>query len=228
MAKNGIGTLQESSLHAGLKNWYAQPGDVFEAKVGGYWIDIVRGDLLIEIQTKNFSAIRRKLENLVKERPVRLVYPIAEERWILRVVNISETILSKRKSPRKGTIIELFSELVRIPHLVKEPNFSLEVLFIQEEVVWQNDGQGSWRRKGWSMIDHRLIKVLSQREFHATQDYGSLLPSDLPAQFTTRLLAGRIKKPVYLASKMTYSLWQMGVLERVGKKGNAFLYQITH
>ena len=79
---HAIGTLNEKPLHAALKAWYAQPGDQLEAKVDGYIIDIVRGDLLVEIQTRNFAAIKRKLLALVPHHPVQLVYPIAREKWI--------------------------------------------------------------------------------------------------------------------------------------------------
>ena len=48
---NGIGTLGERSLHASLKDWLAEPGDEIEKQVDGYHIDIVRGQLLIEIQS---------------------------------------------------------------------------------------------------------------------------------------------------------------------------------
>ena len=56
---NHIGVMQEMALHAALKAWYAQPGDLLETKVDGYVVDIVRdgGAELIEIQTRNFSAI---------------------------------------------------------------------------------------------------------------------------------------------------------------------------
>ena len=228
MTMNGIGTLQESSLHAALKNWYIRPEDVLETRVDGYWIDIVRGEELIEIQTRNFSAIRRKLERLVQEHPIRLVYPIAVEKFILRVANISEKRISRRKSPKRGNAIDLFHELVRIPHLVKDPNFTLEIVYIQEEVVWQDDGLGSWRRKGWSLIDHRLITVVSRQEFHSAQDYASLLPASLPVPFTVRELAEKLGHSVPLARRMAYSLRKMGMLEFVGKRKGAYLYRIIH
>jgi hypothetical protein len=57
-SQNGIGTLQETSLHSALKAWYARPGDRFEVFIDGFYIDIVRSELLIEIQTRNFSAIK--------------------------------------------------------------------------------------------------------------------------------------------------------------------------
>jgi hypothetical protein len=52
--------------------------------VDGYHVDVVRDGTLIEIQTGNFSAIKRKLGDLVPHHPLRLVYPIAVEKWILK------------------------------------------------------------------------------------------------------------------------------------------------
>ena len=72
-----IGTLRETSLHAALKTWYACPGDELEASVEGYQIDLRRGAQLVEIQTRNFAALKRKLTQLVERHPVRRVHPIA-------------------------------------------------------------------------------------------------------------------------------------------------------
>jgi hypothetical protein len=65
-----IGRLNEKSLHADLKQWLAQPGDQFEVAIDGFVIDIVRGDKLIEIQTRNFGAMKRKLTQLLDHHPV--------------------------------------------------------------------------------------------------------------------------------------------------------------
>jgi hypothetical protein len=43
-------------------------------------IDIVRDDLLIEIQTRNFAAINAKLRKLTRSYEVRLVYPVVQEK----------------------------------------------------------------------------------------------------------------------------------------------------
>jgi hypothetical protein len=80
----GIGLLNEKPLHASLKHWYARPGDRLEVTVDGFVIDIVRDDLLIEIQTCNFPSIKSKLTDLVRCHRVRLVYPIDQEKWIVR------------------------------------------------------------------------------------------------------------------------------------------------
>ena len=82
---DSIGTLGEKSLHSALKEWYSEPGDRLEGEVGGFHIDIVRRKLLIEIQTSNFSSQRKKLKTLIAKHRVRLAFPIAKEKWIVRL-----------------------------------------------------------------------------------------------------------------------------------------------
>ena len=61
----GIGLLNEKELHASLKQWYARPGDRFEIPVDGFVIDIVRDDLLIEIDLASRMNTRRDLAQKV-------------------------------------------------------------------------------------------------------------------------------------------------------------------
>ena len=130
-----IGTLNEKPLHAALKAYYAQPGDRFEVPVDQFHIDLVRGDLLVEFQTAGFGAMRRKLDALLPNHPVRLVHPIAETKWIVKLDRTGTKELYRRKSPKKGCVDDLFEELVSLPTLLANENFSLEVLMIHEEDV---------------------------------------------------------------------------------------------
>jgi hypothetical protein len=221
-----IGTLGEKSLHSALKNWYARPGDRKEVEVEGFHIDILRQDLLVEIQTTNFCSLKRKLNLLTERYPLRLVYPIAREKWIVRLAEDGMTRLGKRKSPKKGNIFHLFDELVSIPDVIKNPNFTLEVLLIQEEEVRCEDGTGSWRRGGLRIADHCLIDVLSQHLFKHPSDFLDLVPSGLPKPFSTEDLAGGIGQPRWVAQEMAYCLRHMGVIDIVGKNGNALLYGV--
>src|SRR4030067_614574 len=79
----GIGLLQGSSLHAALKAWYMHDGDQVEVLIDRFVVDIVRGELLIEIQTRHFSSLKQKLIRLTQRHPVRLVYPVPQEKWIV-------------------------------------------------------------------------------------------------------------------------------------------------
>lgn len=215
----GIGLLNEKPLHASLKQWYARPGDRFEVPVDGFVIDLVRDDLLIEIQTRNFFSIKSKLTKLTRSHPVRLIYPIVQEKWIVRGA-------VRRKSPKRGRLEDLFWELVSIPQLLSNPNFSLEVLMIRQEEVRRYDGRRSWRRKGWVVEGRQLLDVLDQRLFGHSTDWLKFLPDGLDA-FTAKDLAAGINTRTELAQKMAYCLREGKMIELIGRRGRANLYRIA-
>jgi hypothetical protein len=228
---SGIGELRERSLHAAIKARYAREGDAVEARVGGFHIDILRpraGDadmpLVIEIQTGSFASLRRKLAALLPAFRVRVVHPVAAQKWIVRQ-NAAGTTLSRRRSPRKAGVELAFRELAYIAPFAAQAGFALDVLLTQEEEVWRDDGQGSWRRRHWSIVDHRLLAVLDQIPLESPRDYLALLPPGLPEPFTTSDVAAglRIARPI--AGKMAYCLHVMGLLERTGRRGAAYLYR---
>jgi hypothetical protein len=220
---SGIGLLNEKPLHASLKQWYARPGDRFEVPVDGYVIDLVRDDLLIEIQTRNLSAIKSKLTKLAHSHRVRLIYPIVQEKWIVRLANGDGRGTIRRKSPKRGRLEDLFWELVSIPQLLLHPNFALEVLMIREEEVRRYDGRRRWRR-GWVIEGRRLLEVLDQHSFGQSADWLGFLPEKLDS-FTTGDLATRMNTRRELAQKMAYCLREARMIELIGKRGRANLYR---
>ncbi len=223
-----IGTLNEKPLHAALKDWYGKPGDRFEVRVGGFFIDIVRprpgqGDLLIEIQTSSVGKLKRKLLRLVDEHEVRLVHPIGQEKWILRMGEDGEPV-GRRRSPKRGTVENVFAELVSFPRLLAHPNFTLEVLLVREEEVRVRDATVNWRRRGWATSERRLLEVLESRVFEKPEDMLALVPSTLPNPFTPVQLGRALGQPAWLARKMTYCLREMEMLEPAGKQGRSNLF----
>jgi len=214
-------------LHHALIAWYAQPGDRFEVPVDDYIIDIVRGDLLIEIQTKNFNALKLKLNNLIKKHHIRLVYPIPLEKQIIRLGEDGVTQLSHRKSPQNGTFEQVFDELVSFPELILQSGFSIELLLVREEEFRHYEGKRGWRRNGWVIDRRRLVKVIDRCLLETPHDLKVLLPDSLNEPFTTLELAGAIKQSRRLAQRMVYCLRQIGGVKMVGKRGNAILYRNT-
>ncbi len=210
-----------------LKEWYAQPKDQLEVSVDGFVVDIVRGDLLVEIQTRNFAAIKQKLDKLIVHHPVRLVYPIPREKWIIKLAEDGVSQLSRRKSPKRGAVEDIFEELVSFPKLLMNPNFSIELLLIQEEEVRRYEGTRGWWRKRWGTQERRLLRVVERRCLETLAGMCALVPAALAEPFTTSDLAIAIAKPRRLAQKMAYCLCLMGCITPVGKRGNAILYTQT-
>ncbi len=222
----GIGLLNEKPLHASLKEWYAQPEDQFEVAVDGFVIDIVRDDLLLEIQTANFASIKSKLKNLARSHQIRLIYPIAQEKWIVKLAQDEGGGTTRRKSPKRGRLEDLFREMVSFPQMLTDPNLSLEVLLIREEEVRRYDGKRHWRRRGWVTEERRLLEVVEQRLYEEPADWSEFLPQELET-FTARELAEAIGIRRQLAQKMVYCLRQARVVELIGKQRRAHLYRVV-
>src|SRR5829696_1037575 len=221
----GIGLLNERALHASLKQWYARPGDRLEVPVDGFVIDIVRDDLLIEIQTSNFSSIKSKLTNLARCHRVRLIYPIVQEKWIVRSATPKGKGAIRRKSPKRGRMEDLFWELVSIPQLLLNPNFSLEVLMIRGEEVRRYNVAKRRVRRGWLLEGRRLLEVLDQRSFGQSADWLRFLPDGLEL-FTTSDLATQMNMRRELAQKIAYCLREARMIELIGKRGRSNLYRV--
>jgi len=215
--------VTEQTLHEQLKEFYAREKGEIESPLGDYKVDVVRGDLLIEIQTRSFSSIRDKLRDLTRDNRVRLVHPIAYQKWITRL-DKDEKKISRRKSPRRGRVEDVFYELVYLPKLLMSPNFELEVVLVDLDEYWIDDGKGSWRRRRWSIHDKRMIELRERHLFKSPMDFKQRFPETLPNEFTSRMLSNETGLNMRLAQKMLYCLTKMNIVERNGKKGRAYLY----
>lgn len=213
-----IGLLNEKPLHASLKDWISVPGDRLEEKVGRHVIDIVRDGLLIEVQTRSLGKLRGKIGKLLKTNRVRLVYPIALEKWIVKPGR------SRRKSPKRGKVEDVFFEMVSIPQFIPHPNFSLEVLMIREEERRRHEAGRAWRRRGWVTEERRLIEVVDSISFDEPDDWIGLLPEKLEMPFTVKDLKDAKGFSSHLAQKMAYTLRKAGLIKLCGKRGRAHLY----
>ncbi len=213
--------MPERGLHAELKEWLKEPGDLVEGMVWGYRADIIRGDILIEIQTGNFPQIKAKLVRLLKGYQVRLVHPVPVRKWIIREV---EGKRQRRVSPRKGRVEEVFNELIYCPTLPLDSNFSLEVIMVDAEerqaVRWRGR-----KRTRYTVTERHLLKVVGREVFERPRDYLRLLPQ-MNGAFTARQLSKASGLRITLARRMVYCLARMGVIEEVGSVARAKLYRI--
>jgi len=223
VASPKIGILNERSLHAALKAWVAEEGDRFEVPIDGFVADIVRGNLIIEIQTGSASSMRRKLDALLRRHPVRLVLPIAARKTLVQRSETGEESKG-RLSPKRGGWVDAFDELVSLRHVLGDPNLSVDLLLIHEEEI---RGPRSSRRrwKDWSVADRRLVEVIDSVTFQEPIDYLAIVPAGLEEPFTTADLARALGRPRRQAQKLAYTLRNLGALCAVGKQGNAILYE---
>lgn len=221
-----IGELSEGPLHAALKQMLAGPGDRVEVPVEGFVVDVLRADgELVEVQTGAFAGLARKLDVLLDRHRVRVVHPVAAERRIVRV-DVHGEVLSARRSPRRGTAIDLFDKLVTFPSLLTHPNLTLEVLLLREDHVRAASPvttRGRTRDPG----ERRLVAILGRHEIRDVGDLLAMLP-DLPdGPFSTRELAAVLGCRTVLAQRTAYCLREAGVLEPAGRRGHAPLHRLS-
>ena len=222
MKKPIIGTLAEKGLHADIKDFLVRPGDEIEKPVEGFVADIFRDGQIIEVQTGNFAAIRRKLSHLLGYYPVHLVHPIAAERIVVRQDGAGRE-LSRRRSPKTGRPIDIFEELVYIRDLAMHPNLTFEILMTREEVIRRQDPRRR-RWHGWYIHDRRLVEVLESITLASYRDFRGLLPANLDIPFTNGELAKALGCRHRQAGNITYTMRRMGILREVGKRGRSILY----
>ncbi len=217
-----IGGLNESSLHRTLKQFYADNESQIEQTVGRFVVDVVKPGEFIEIQTRNFSSIRSKCAELLNQGTLRLVHPIPTRTSIVKIQG--DKLTKPRLSPKRGTLFDLFAELVAIPRLLLEKNFSVEVVMFKEEQIWI-PAVKRYRRHGWSVINRRLLEVKSYHTFDSASDLWALVDSEISPRFTTQDLAQTANINRALAQKMAYCLRQCEVIDIVSKQGNSLVYE---
>ena len=172
----GIGTLSEKALHAALKSYYEPDFESREVKVGGFVADIVGENGIIEIQTRGFDRLSRKLDVFLEAARVTVVYPVVPKRGLCWVDPETGEIFEKRKSPKKGAAYDVFPELYKIKNQLMHPNFRLCIPLLEVTDYKYLDGYGKQKKlratRGERIPEALLGEVICESRW----DYLNLLP----------------------------------------------------
>lgn len=219
----------ETSLHRQLKSLYVADAAQHEVVLGDYRIDAIRGNELIEVQHGSLAAIRDKIRRLLETHRVRVVKPIVARKTLVKLAEPGGEPQSTRKSPKRGTVLDLFDELVYFTRVFPHPRLTLEAVLV-EVVETRYPGRGKRRRRRkpdqeYQTEDQQLVAVDSRHEFRKASDLLKLLPAKLPRPFHTGHLAEGLGVQRWIAQRIAYCLRHMGAVEEAGKTGNAILYR---
>jgi ribosomal protein S25 len=223
--QNGIGTLGEKSLHAVLKHYYEPNTANHEQKIGLFVADIITEDGIIEIQTRAFDRLRKKLTEFLKIAPVTVVYPIPSTKWLLWIDEATGETTKKRKSPKRGSIYDSINELYKIKSMLNHPNFRLCMVFIDMEEYRCLNGWSKDKKKGSTRFDRIPIDIVDEVYINNTVDFLKFIPTDLTEQFTSKNFAKAAKIRLDTAQTALNILHHIGVVRRVGKQGNMHIYE---
>lgn len=225
--RQGIGTLGEKTIHAVLKNYYAPDCEMQEIPIENFVADIFTGTEIIEIQTRSFNVMRRKLDTFLKQYPVTIVHPIPRIKWVSWIDEETGEASPKRKSPKKGNPYQAFVELYKIRPFLKNENLHFKFALIDMEEYRLLNGWSRDKKRGSERFDRIPLEFVEEVCIDRREDYMQFVPFDLPEPFTSREFAKCAKIPMRLANVVLLILTDLSVITRVGKQGNCYLYELA-
>ena len=224
--RDGIGTLSEKTVHAVLKYYYEPDCAHHEIPLEKSVADIFTGSEVIEIQTRALYRLKPKLEKFLPLYPVTVVYPIPYEKWVCWIDETTGEVTQKRKSPKKGNPYLAFKELYTIRTLLTNSNLHIRLVLMDMEEYRLLNGWSKNKKRGSERYDRLPLRLEDEVILDSVQDYLQLLPLELEENFTSADFAKIAKISRDLAGTTLLVLWQLGLVERTGKKGNSYLYRV--
>jgi len=218
----------ETSLHRELKRIYAGSAARTEVVLDNYRIDAVSRGRLIEIQHGSLAAIRDKIRKLTERHRVLVVKPIVRQKLLIKQADADGPAVSCRLSPKRGTLLDVFEELVYFTRAFPHPRLTLEVVLVDIE-EWRYPGHGRrrrWRKDDHVVADQRLVSVGDTVRLRKAADLIRLMPPGLPSEFHSGLLSEHCGIRRHVAQRIAYCLREMQAVEHVGKQGNTLLYRL--
>jgi len=222
----GIGTLSEKTVHAIMKNYYEPNEDNHEVKIEGYVADIYNEQGIIEIQTRQFNKMRAKLSTFLNLYPVTIVYPMPYNKWVFWIDNETGETTKKRKAPKKWSAYDAFFELYKIKEFLKNPNLRMRLVLMDMEEYRLLNGWNVSKKRGSTRFDRIPLEIKQEVVIEQPEDYMQFIPYEIEEQFTSKEFAKAAKIKVDTARLVLNILYYVGVVKRVGKEGNSFVYEV--
>lgn len=218
-----IGVLSEKTLHKTIKNLYEENHDYHEIKIDNYYVDILKDNNIIEVQTKQFDKFRDKIKYLLNKDiyDINIIYPIFNNK-IIYYIDEDNNISLPKKSPKKLKYPEVFYELYKIKQLLNNNKLKITLLLfdIKEYRLKTKN------RKGYICFDRVPIKLIEEIKLCNKEDYLQLLPNNLKDEFTVKDICLLTKSNSKYVNKMVNVMRYLDVIELIGKDGRKFVYKI--
>ena len=255
-----IGTLREKRLHAAIKLYlcpdeacHERPVADLLAEAGGesagrgraMVADILREGQIFEVQTGGFYPLRDKIGWYLTHTPCRVtvVHPIPAVRYLSWIDPQDGSIISRRRSPKRGRVRDVAKELYWLSDFIGDPRFSLRLLLIELEEYRMADGWSRDGKRGSNRYERFPVALLGDVTLSTPADYADYF---LPEALRTAAPAGNADAeggyPPFTAAayakltgirgKATYSM--IHLLERLGmiaeeaeRVGRSRSYRVT-
>ena len=182
-SENLITTYMERSLHRSLKNYFCADETKHEIKIGRYVADVCDGKTIFEIQTGNFSPLRKKIQFYLENTnfDVVVVRPIAQNR---KIFWIDEASGEMKKAPRLSSKHENLASGIADLHYLNEflgnPRLSFCFILMEIDEIRLLDGYGKQKKIRATSVDRLAGEIYSLHYINNTTDVANALFPVLP------------------------------------------------
>ena len=135
-------------------------------------------------------------------------------------------ITSRRKSPKRCSMYDAMFELYKIKAFLKNQNLKVTLLLIDMEEYKLLNAWSYDKKRGSVRYDRIPVGIRKIVELDCPQDYMQFVPEGLEKNFTSADFANAAHIDRQTAASVLAMLNYMEQVKRVGKTGNAYIYDI--
>ena len=107
------------------------------------------------------------------------------------------------------------------------PNFCVCAALIDLEEYRLLNGWSRDKKKGSTRYDRIPIQLVELIYLMTEEDYRAIIPNTLPKKFTSKDFSKAAHISLSSARRALLILYQLGVVQRVEKQKNAYIYELT-
>lgn len=227
--ETSIGTKKEKTIHQYIKTYISNNEENHEVKIGRNIVDVYDNSHIYEVQTQAFEKLNKKLDVLLKEYKVTIVYPVCVRKEIYRISDDGQ-VLYKRKSPKSILPCALANELYKIPKFLDRDypfinNLSFQI-FLLDVDEYQKTRINRYKQERTTRIDQYPNEIIDIIYINELSDFSKILPN-IEGEFTSNDFRKVSRLPARKASCALIAFRRLGLITLYRKEKNKNIYIIN-
>lgn len=227
VSNEGIGVRAEKILHRVLKLYIDDNTENHEIELLGSVVDVKNDTGVYEIQTRSLDKLLPKLKKLLPTERACVVVPLAFEKRIAWMNMESGEISEERLSPKRECVYDAFKMLFGLRDIIPNENLVVKLLYLKVLDIRNLDGYGKDKKRRSTRNNRIPCEIFYELDLKTREDYISLLPEDLPCEFTLAELSRAMKRTSRYTFYILQLLLSVGAVTQIGTRGRARLYKIN-
>lgn len=123
--------------------------------------------------------------------------------------------------------MKVFKELYQLGDILKNPNLTISIVALKTDDYRNLDRYGQSRKYRSTKLNKEVTEVIKIIDFNIESGYGNFLPLSLPYIFTSLDYKRCTHSSISDARTALLVLARLGFVQRVGKRGNNYLYSVV-